>query len=786
MKFIVSVILLYSFQILTAQSSISGVLVDKNTLQPLDSLYVKLYNPIQNKLVSNAVTEIEGKFIFKNIPHGEYEIIIENEGYREFYAPLKLQDDYQFNIIYLEPEITLDNVELISKKSVTSTPTGSVIKVEGTALSNRKNAVEVLKTAPNIVMLNGISVLGSDNVSFQINGKEQQMTEKQFLHYLTHLSPKTVGNIEITDVKNSNMSGEKDAIINVILKNEKGTQVDVGLGYNNLFQNVKNNHDINFSFFKMKNKWRFFSDFSYSVNSEKFDETQVDKYNGTTNKTFMPVILGSVFESNANVGADYHINDTKLLSFLFTNNVEKMNNQDIDFYINSLTGVEHDSIHSKEFMDESTVYNALSVYYQVNKEHSIFKIGSSVSINTIAENRDLKSEFYQNQSYVSDEYLRQYLDNDNQFYTFDASYSKDLNENKSISYGVKNTFIHYLNLDQTYFLDSDTWQLNPDFSGSLNFNQNIAAGYFNFVYKKNKSTLTLGLRDEWTHDQYNFSGYKNSSSFNNLLPSAIYTYKTEKKNTWTLQLNSKINRPNFPYYNPQIFINNPLSQYQGNPDIKARVDYIAGLRWNVKKKYSFDFKYTYTNTAIYHKREILDNGIIRLKPQNEGIINKTSLTLSAPLDILPWWKIQNSLAVNYRHNTYDTETFFGFDGLYKLNNIWEFDNGLVFALDFTHRTPFYSGYYHVKSLSLANATLDIPLFKGATTLSLWLNDIFNSNITKYEVNFQNTYQYNETKGDFQKFGLSFSYTFAKGKENDIEEKDNLLENERKRLGKEIN
>gem|GEM_PF-4362898 len=292
------------------------------------------------------------------------------------------------------------------------------------------------------------------------------------------------------------------------------------------------------------------------------------------------------------------------------------------------------------------------------------------------------------------------------------------------------------------------------------------------------------MRNEFTHNDFTFSGQPNiKSNYNNLVPTLNYKRFYSKTKILTLFTNSYIVRPSYYYFNPTTTIVNATTQFKGNPEIEAYTNYRAGAQYVYNSKYVGQLSYTYSNNFFYSKPNYdSQTGITTSTFQNEGKLSYVKLYASLPIKIAEWWDVQNKLTTSYSKYILDNQKFDGLMFNIGSTNTIDLPKDITLAFDWDYSSPNKAQYYDFKEKFVANASLDIPLFNEMMEFSINYYDIFNSDKSIYNYDYQEIEKYVYSKFNTQKIIFSISFSFQSGKERDIDKKESNIEEEKNRMG----
>ena len=212
----------------SAQSVVKGRILDKQTLEPLGFVAVKVLQQGNGTLVKGSVSDTEGNFSIDGLATGSYALEVTYVGYKPVTRQFSLSDrnrTQNFGVIHL----TEDSKQL---KEVTVTGQRSSMKLEvdrksfdvSQLVTNAgQSASEALENIPSVEVDNdgNISLRGNSSVEVWINGKASGLTTDNRAQILQQLPAESIERIEVIDNPSAKFSAEGSAgIINIVMKKD--------------------------------------------------------------------------------------------------------------------------------------------------------------------------------------------------------------------------------------------------------------------------------------------------------------------------------------------------------------------------------------------------------------------------------------------------------------------------------------------------------------------------------------------------------------------------------------
>jgi hypothetical protein len=290
--------------------------VNDNQGEPLPFANVVLLHPESREIIIGAVTDFDGSF--EMITTAEFKEAIFKVSAIGFESVEKLVKSSQKDLgtINLEEEIsTLNEVTVrAARPEITIFEDKTVINVEGSAIAEGSNALQVIGRSPGVFIDNDnrIQLNGKSGVLVMIDDKQTYMSPEDLASYLSGMPADNIKSIEVI----ANPSAKYDAegaggVINIRLKknNLNGTHgsMQIGGGYNGLPNSLANaslNHK--------SGKWRSSLNLNYN--------NQGNLINLQTQRNFSSAEGNSSLDQEANTkriqesmfataSLDYDIND---------------------------------------------------------------------------------------------------------------------------------------------------------------------------------------------------------------------------------------------------------------------------------------------------------------------------------------------------------------------------------------------------------------------------------------------------------------------------------------------
>jgi len=284
-------------------------------------------------LLQYTLSDTTGYFEFEHLAQGNYTLWITTPGYKDLKKEIRLTRSLKdINIRLIPAAENLDAVEITVKPPVEITQNAVRLNVEGTVLENKRDLNQILRYAPNVTLIDGLKILGSDRIILRIDGRKITGTS-QIMSYLMRLTPENIRYIEIRDNGDAEMGGEQAAEIVIRTKKVLGMSF---IPYANFRYNSAPGFNGGADWYYTKGKFRYWLNaygeyskvFSYQHNQTGF--TQQIFYDEEGHTRLKRLDYGFSF------GTDYYKNDQTTAGFFY----DYFYDADKDFQKESLKRIE--------------------------------------------------------------------------------------------------------------------------------------------------------------------------------------------------------------------------------------------------------------------------------------------------------------------------------------------------------------------------------------------------------------------------------------------------------------
>jgi outer membrane receptor protein involved in Fe transport len=593
---------------------VTGVVKDSTNNEAVEFANVALLDSNTGKPINGDVCDDKGKFTIKNVPDGNYTLAISFIGFKTKKIKVQVTDKKNSvdlgNISFSPAVEMLKEIEVQGQKVLVEEKVDRTIyNAENDATAKGGDATDVLRRVPMLsVDLDGnVSLRGSSNLKVLINGKPSTIAANSVADALKQIPSDQIKTVEVITSPSAKYDAEGSAgIINIITKKntlEGATlNIDGSAGYRG------SNMGINGSYRKGKMGFNLggFGRSNYNTPGNFYND-QVSKVASTSIIQTADTRTQNLF-GNYTLGWDYDINKFNSLQASVKYGVRNGHNFQDNLWTNNFSGLTQTATSLKNV---DALNNAGTVDASLNYTKTFQKQGQEFSILTLYSRNDGTNDFTNTFLDVNNYSVTGYRKNTNkslnQESTVQADFQTPLSQTQILEIGAKQ--IHrQVNSDYQYFnAGSDgayTLDTNPLLTNSLNYTQNISAGYLAYTLNASKTvSIKAGSRYEYTTitaKKENGSDI-NIPSYGVFVPSLNISKRLGNGNTLKVAYNRRIQRPSIQFLNPNIQASNPLNITEGNPNLSPEYSN------NYEASYSALIKSVTMNVAAFYRNT--DNAI---------------------------------------------------------------------------------------------------------------------------------------------------------------------------------
>ncbi len=762
---------------------ITGKVVEQSTREPMEFVNVSLFRTNDSTTVDGVFTDKNGGYKFSGVKEGKYYLKISFLGFEPLKTAsfsVKAGKSVDLGTSGISPSSQLLNeVEVSSEKSFMETTIDKqVYNVDKNIVSISGSASQVLENIPSLnVGIDGeVTLRGSSNVTFLINGKPSPMMRLNSAEALQQIPANTIERIEV--ITNPSAKYKPDGtsgIINIVLKKETRQGLNGSITANAGFDNRYNSTlTLNYKPGKMNifgsygfrkdHRVRTSTDFRTMKDSSGYLISQYDRIGTTINRPLSHTV---------NLGADYDIDKKNAVGISGSY-----------FYMDFLRDEKTTAILSDSANEVTSDYdrNRLDNEYEYDKE-----ISARYNHDFNKEDHSLQAEINFNDHYEQEDnrftqiYRTPADDNsyDNtlirqweQSGEATIEYAYPFNEDAELEAGyseewLKQTFDFY-----GEYLDSAStvWIKDLQKSNRFIFTQNVQALYTTYSRSMGDFGFLLGLRGEYANinsDLTTLDSVVNNDYFK-LYPTIHLSYELSDEQEIKLSYSHRVNRPEGDELNPFPEYNDPRNISAGNPLLKPEQIHSIEFGYMYKKEsitvvptIFYRYKYdAFTEVAI----SVNDSTLLET-------VENLSNEQSAGMEMIFTWQLKKALRLSITGDLfYDqidasnlgySENKSAISGDLKLGANLNLTKSTVLQLNANYRSEELSPQGRELPMYYLNLGLRQDLLKNKASLLLAVSDIFNTMRWQSEIDTPVLYEKATRKRQSQIIYLGFTYRFGK-------------------------
>ncbi|MGI9649860.1 TonB-dependent receptor domain-containing protein [Chryseobacterium sp. RLHN22] len=774
---------------------ISGTVVDKSN-QPVPYASVTFSNK-QSKLLSDAtLTDEKGNYKLDLTP-GNYDITIEAIDYKKSVVNKQITTAGSIAALSIEPEATATNMKTQDIQGVVITATAKPYKVEldkrtydpsQDIVSKGGSLQDVLSNVPSVsVDTDGtVSMRGSSNVRFLINGKPSALLGiDDGANALQSIPADQIERIEVITNPSSKFEASGTAgILNIILKKSKKTGFN-GSVIGTLGYLPQTNLNTNLSWRKGNLTWFLNGGGGYreSKNTNRNNATFFNAADGGRTQTDQESITKNKNNNyNVSSGLVYDISDKTSVNASGTvRTFESDNLGNITYDYRFLNAP---SLFTERMNTGSN--NNLAFQGDFGLDHKFDDKGQNISLSVSLQSNRSYNDTNVNQVTSNIFELQNSINQNTRNKTLvgKADYELPIGENSKIEAGYR-IDINNNNYDndvlERYASDADFHYLN-NFTYNANYREMFNAGYVQFKSKIGKLGYQVGVRNEYSNVDIQYSNLNpdsknidNKKSYNNLFPTVFLSYEIAKDNQFLVNYSRRIDRPRSWFLIPNPSYTDNQNIFEGNIDLNPSYVDSYELGYSISKgKFTINPTIYFRHTTDDVKMLVYsDDGVFKTKPINLGTDDRYGLDLNFNWDATKWLKFLGNVDLfGYKTNgTYNDLSVvpepFSFEGSgfatrARLTSTIKIDKTFSFQIQGFYRGGQKTQSIDRKDMYALNLGASKTIWKGDGTLSFNIQDIFNTRAMESTAYGSNFVRDSYMQWQPRQFALSLTYRFKQG------------------------
>lgn len=786
---------------------IYGKLVDENTGKGIGAASVQIYLADTDSLLNGMLTRSNGNFNFSNISTNQhFKLVISvigYEPYEQIIIPVPNKNGrYEKDL----GNITLHTaIKQLTDIIITATPPAlqmgidrKVFDVSKSLTATGGTAEDVLKNIPSVsVDIDGNVELRNATPQIYVDGRPTILT-------LDQIPSENIEKVELI----TNPSAKFDAatsggIINVVLKKEKRFGLNGVASASAGTPKVLNG---SLSLNLRQGKFNFFTSGGYfqSGGKTKGEAFRENKESGITKDFFNQHSINNRLRNYRyiNFGVDFFMDNRNTISVIqrLGGGKSKTDGSQQQEYLNNYKDLlyygDRDETGDWKSNRNSTRATYKHTFPQEGRELSAditYNYGNAGSGSSI-----VNSYFFPDGAvYKPAATVNNNGGGNNDQVTLQTDYIHPLGENAKFEAGIRayfNDFKSYYNV----FGYENGEEVKLPLSNNYQYKENIDAVYGTYSQKLGTFSFQAGLRAEYSRfdgelidSSFKF-GYEYPKSLSNiwnaLFPSLFLTHQVGEKDEVQVNFSRRVRRPNFWQLNPHIEISDPLNIRQGNPQLQP--EFINSIELNYSKgfnggnllgvlfwrnnpnditQYSDTIttdQYQQLQNAAVDPNAILNTWVNASTTNRYGAELTLQYKTDAGIDITPTMNLQYRKVNAHINNTNLSNEGFNWNARLTANYKIKTDNKVFNNLSFQMMGDYSSPQVIPQGKRLSQLGVDLAirkdiLKKNRGTITLGINDLFNSRRWGTIYDTETFYQDSYRRWNVRTFRLTFSYRFGK-------------------------
>lgn len=787
---------------------IKGTVVEASTNQPLEYASITLVSTSNPDLITGDITDNTGIFNVGTIA-GTYDIRIEYLGYQtiEIYNK-ELSTSTDLGVIKIQTDSELlDGIVIQAKKAEVEIKLDKrVYNVGDNAIVRGGNASDVLDNIPSIQVDSegNVSLRGNESVRVLIDGKPSGLASNVG-DALKMLSSESIDRVEVITNPSARYEAEGGAgIINIILKkgSNNGTNGSISANIGDPLS-----YGLNANVNHRTGNVNMFANLGYSKNKtfgNSMNDSEYFNEDGTTSQ-FVNERSESTRDRNGfngNFGIEWNITD----KLTWNNGVTYRKSKgeiprtlNYSNYDENYTLIENRSRLTEEDDRKETKEYSTDFTYKFNdKGHQLF-VSGSINDNTDTENSDI-STINQASNLLSKDVTQ--ATEDERRIIARADYILPLGEGSQFEAGYLGNFNDLSTSFNINTLDSNGNLVPNDlFKSDLEYKERVNALYVQYGNKIEKLSYMVGLRWEDTQVDINqlVTQDFNKKKYNNFFPSVFLSYEFVDGENVSASYSRRVRRPRGRMLNPVSNYSSSINFFMGNPDLNP--SFTDAFDFGYMKR--FNHQFTLNASAYFNKTTDATQFVRRVDGvNNEGI----PISISGPINLateyryglelnlnyvpFSWWRLnananlfQIATRGNYQYVDYldqvvnqnfdnDTFTFSG-----RLNSRVTLPGKVEWQTNIMYEGPQTTAQGKRLSSTAVNLGFSKDILNDKATLSLNVQDLFNSRKHRMDLDLAQAKSYSEMQWRERTINLSFTYRFNQNKSDRMKNQKKQMQSE---------
>jgi len=744
--------------------SISGVLIDSTSKQPIEFASVAIYKLPDTVLVTGAITNSKGKFVLNNLKSGKYILKSSFVGYQTSSNNVEI---FNASVNFPKPIYLKTSALSLNEVQVSATQDEKQTTIEKTKINVSKNMAsvsgnitDVLKSQSSVSldMDNNVYIRGNKNILILMDGIPTTIST------LNSIPASSVERIEIITNPDTKYDAEgTGGIINIVTKKQNlsgmSGAASLNYGFNNRingglsFNYAKSIWDISFNYNGKYEKSNIQSNLTRQLYTQNILIEQEIK-----SIQINPIHVASLLLAAKPDKKDVFTLGVKLMLLVSHNTQNILGNQVNDTLNDLLFNRRNELTFSRKLIENNLMYKKI---FEKNKN----EISFNASLSKRKGNRP-------DEYYIDNKLMQKSLAGGGPTYvTLQIDYLKSFLKTGKIETGLKgfsrnNIFnINFYDLDTL----SDSWLFNPSFSTNLEHQEYIYSSYLMYsdsLFKK--IFFKIGARLEYNTSEVIQKSINEKTYREYLVPFPYLLLKRNLNKTQSIALsvNRRITRPTYPQLLPIINVIDQMTYETGNENLEPEIlDKIEMNYSLIKEKFQFRTNVFYsitkdfiTQVSMLSAPDKLILTYVNGERQNKvGSDFDITYKFNKYISINPGFSIFNTNSTG-QYNEIDLSTNnLAWTG--NIKTIIKPEKKTEIQLFLNYNSPIELPQFNLSEIYYADIAVKRTFLDNKFSVSLTLTDIFNTR--SWEIFSDNAiYKLNnDSKSETRIFWIGLTYNF---------------------------
>ncbi|TGE20043.1 TonB-dependent receptor domain-containing protein [Hymenobacter elongatus] len=790
---------------------------------PIDFATVTLHRAADSTVVKSEFSDEKGTFRFEQTSAGTYLVSGAQVGFVRTWSKAFAvgAEVVALPVLTLSASgaTTLKEVKVVGQKPLFEREADrTIVNVEGSTLAAGNTSLDVLSRSP------GVTIDGNDNIGLRgrqgvlvlIDGKRQPMTGIELADYLRALPAEQLKSIELITNPPAKYEAQGSAgIIAINLKKDQrvGTNGSLSSSYgrgrfgkftSGLTMNHRTRKTNTFGSYTYANRRNYGA---LTIHRDFYRPSDLGKvYDGSTDQDNYSV--GHNQSHSWKAGLDYSLSERTVLGAtangLQTRSLQEGTNvtTQTDAAGNPLRGYNSTNDRDASFPN---VAGNLNFKHTFNDSVGNRELTADADYARYSTRRLQFLDTYYDRSPV-EQFFKRYGNQDGllTIQSVKADYTHPVRKQTRLEAGAKVSWVYSDNdvefrtpferADKT--LDLSTLARDPNTSNRFRYDENINAAYINVNHTLPKWTLQAGLRGEQTRGvgrQHAVQQDVNANFTRNyfqLFPSAALKHTFSDKHETSASLSRRIDRPSYGQLNPFRSYIDATTYGSGNPELRPQTSYNAELTHTYHQKYSVGLSYSRTDNPIVGtvQPDTVNSRIVKSTSQNLGTQHYYALTLTAPVELAPWWNVYNNGIFYYSRFVGSVAgTTLGSNNAkpaftLSSNSTFTLGKGWGADLNAEYQSRELYTFFDTRPRGELAFGIQKSLWERKGNLKLNVTDVFYTGAIRATSTYDNYVERFYQRGDFRVATLAFTYRFGNDKLAPSRRRNGGAEDEKRRAG----